>query len=67
MKNPTVKEYIDKNGLNLTDGLVKVIEAIYDEQQDELERQNNVSILTALAQNFWALTSLHSFLVYHES
>ena len=44
MKNPTIKEYIDKNGLNLTDGLVKVVEAIYDEQQDELERQNNVSI-----------------------
>ena len=48
MKNPTIKEYIDKNGLNLTSGLVKVVEAIYDEQQHELERQNNVSILTVL-------------------
>ena len=42
---PNIKDYIDKNGLNLTDGLVKIVEAIYDEQQNELERQNNVRSL----------------------
>ena len=41
---PNIKDYIDKNGLNLTDGLVKIVEAIYDEQQNELERQNNVRL-----------------------
>ena len=40
--NSIIKEYIDQNGLNLTTGLVKIVEAIYDEQQDELDRQNNV-------------------------
>lgn len=41
--NSIIKEYIDQNGLNLTAGLVQIVEAIYDEQQDELDRQNNVS------------------------
>ena len=44
VSKPNIKDYIDKNGLNLTDGLVKIVEAIYDEQQNELERQNNVRL-----------------------
>ena len=55
---PNIKDYIDKNGLNLTDGLVKIVEAIYDEQQNELERQNNVrSLANNGTQEKWSFPS----------
>ena len=40
---PTFQDFFKERGSNLTENLVKIIEAIYDEQQYELERQNNVS------------------------
>ena len=40
---PSFQDLFNQKGSNLSENLVKIIETIYDEQQYELERQNNVS------------------------
>ena len=43
-----VKEYVAKEGLNITEALIKVLENVYSEQQYELDRQNNVSFMSEM-------------------